>query len=726
MNRSYTYRFLLALVAFVLLISSIHPLPVFAQTTSSDAVELSFAQLGMAYPQSLPGPVSEIALRFNFPVDWQIQPGNVTLLLDISSTFSNLMPSETQQTISGLTGGDLHVSLNGQPILLKTLQENGDSTMEITFDSGLLKPVSRSGSNELLIRWDGSASCQMNLLSNITLLPSSRLLLIYDQGTPSFTLNDFPVPFIVEHALQPKSLTFLLSEDATLSEIHAALITSAGMGRLSAGKQQIKTMTLTDYLAQPAAKSPILVFAESERLEDAIRDALGLPAGLDLQAGEGSVQLFTLPTGGSGLWVSGDAAGIVKAAQVLSTGQVIAAGDGSAMRVNAVNIPPAEPASEDLSLQELGAGELVLSPTAGLTKSFDFFIPAGEEARPDASFDLVLSHSQQLDYLRSGLAINLNGYPMVSLRLNDQTSNEVLFRLILPTNLIHPGRNTLEVAANLSTRDLCSEVQESTAWLKISASSVMHLPLERATSTALSFKTFADYPDVYLSGIDLDNVMFVLSPLDAGSWPAAADLAFQLGSRLTDQNPLQLQLTAANQLDAAAVGNFNLIAVGRPLDLPLLTQPDQFPSLVFQEDNLLSEQSNLAMVTTPTGAADVGYTAIRGYPGAAHRVFLAVLGNNSTGLGYAVQTLTRPDVAQNNFAVTLGEGVQASWFDQGLARGEKLVPAAEDVPVVVDSDAALQFRIGLVSWAVPVMLGLLLVMILIIIFEFRKNARRAK
>ena len=365
----------------------------------------------------------------------------------------------------------------------------------------------------------------------------------------------------------------------------------------------------------------------------------------------------------------------------------------------------------------------MLSPTVGLTKSFDFFIPAGEEARPDASFDLVLSHSQQLDYLRSGLAVNLNGYPMVSLRLNDQTSNQVLFRLILPTNLIHPGRNTLEVTANLSTRDLCSEVVESTAWLKISASSVMHLPLERATSTALSFKTFTDFPDVYLSGNDLDNVMFVLSPQDTGSWPAVADLAFQLGSRLTDQNPIQFQLAAADQLDATAVEGLNLIAVGRPLDLPLLAQAEQFPSLVFGEDNLLSEQSNLAMVTTPTGAADVGYIAIRGYPGAAHRVFLAVLGNDPEGLAYAVKTLNHSQVAENNFAVMLGSGVQASWFDQGLARGEKLVTAVEDTPVVVDSDAALRFRIGLVSWAVPVMLGLLLVMILIIIFEFRKNAR---
>ena len=308
----------------------------------------------MAYPQSLPGPVAEYALHFNFPVDWQILPGNVTLLLDISASFSNLMPSETQATISGLTGGDLHVSLNGQPILLKTLQENGDSTMEITFDSGLIKPVSRSASNELLIRWDGSAACQMNLLSNITLLPSSRLLLAYDQGMPSFTLNDFPVPFWIEDALQPTSITFVLPEDATLSEIRAALITSAGLGRLSAGQQQIQTLTLTDYLANPATKSTILVFVEAERLEDSIRDALGIPAGLGLQAGEGSVQFFEMPTQGYGLLISGDAAGIVKAAQVLSTGQVIAAGDGTAMRVNAVNIPPAEPASEDLSLQ--GAG----------------------------------------------------------------------------------------------------------------------------------------------------------------------------------------------------------------------------------------------------------------------------------------------------------------------------------------------------------------------------------
>jgi hypothetical protein len=688
-------------------------------------IEITFSEMGLTSPQSLPGPVSEISLRFNFPLEWEITPGTMQLSLNIAAYFSNLMPSEEQEIITGLTGGNLSISLNGTPVLLETLQESGEATFEVNLDTDLLKEVSRSDANELIIRWDGSAACRMNLLSNITILPSSKMTLAYEPVSPSFTLNDYPVPFMVRNSLQPGLITLLLPEDATSAELRAALITSAGLGRLFAGKQHIRLLTVADYQAEGNQAKAILLFAEGTRLADDAIKALGYTNGMTVQAGEGTLQIFTHGNAGYGLLITGDADGIVKAAQVLSTGQLIAAGDGSTMRVNAVNVQPAVLGIETLTLQDLGAGELLLSPGSGYARSLDFYIPAGDEARPDASFDLILSHSQQLDYLRSGLTVKLNSYPIATLRLTDQTSNQVLFRLILPTNLIHPGRNTLTFAANLNTRDFCSEMTESTVWLKVSANSVLHLPLEKAESSALSNKKFSDFPDIFLSGRSLDNVMFLLSLDDAGSWTAAGDLAFHLGSVLVDRNPIQLQVSVIEDLEEPVSPENNLIIVGKPQNYPELVGEELFPSMAFTEDNLLSDQSNLSMVSIPSDAdASVGYLAIRGYPGAAQRVSLAVLGNSPLGLGYAVKSLGNPVLGDNNFAVAMGDGLQASWFDESIARGELQVKASEDDPIVVDSNAAYQFRLRLMSWVVPVMAALLLIMILIILLEIRKNKRR--
>ncbi len=689
--------------------------------TQALPVELSFTDLGMSGPLSLTGPVSQYSILFNFPAGWEPVSDSVELTLEINAYFSSLMPAEDQETITGLTGGDLSVILNGTTILLATLQDSGPQTLSAEFDPALFIPLSRGSVNELVLRWDGSAACSMNLLSSVTVLPGSLINFEYFQAQPDFSLNDFPVPFIVRDSIEPVDLVFLVPEDASPDEIQAALTASAGFGRLSEGRQNIRMQTLESYRVRSNSDETLLVFLENSKLDHSSFQSLGFTGPLTTAEGEGTIQMFSTGAGKTALLVTGDGEGIVKAAQLLSTGQVAAAGDPFRMNISEINPTKPDPGRENMSLQDLGAGELLFTPQTGFNQSFDFYVPVGEQARPDSAINMVLSHSQQLDYLRSGLTVSLNGFPVASIRLSDQTSNEAFFQLILPATVIRPGRNSLAFSSTLEIRDICGEKLEENTWMRVSAGSVLHLPLERAGSTALSPKYFGDFPGIFLSSRDLGDILIVLADDDPGAWFAANDLAFMLGSALPGQLPVQLEVAfVPHEEEQPEVSH--VILVGKSSDFPGMAAEDQFPALVFNEDSVLSDRSDLGVVFSPVGSADVGYAAIRGYSGQPHRTLLALLGNSPDGIDHALSSLASQQTSNHNFAVAVSDGVHASWYDDAIARGRTGDREAVETPQLVEgSDAALQFRQHLARWALPVLGLLLVIMAILAVHELRRS-----
>ena len=226
---------------------------------------------------------------------------------------------------------------------------------------------------------------------------------------------------------------------------------------------------------------------------------------------------------------------------------------------------------------------------------------------------------------------------------------------------------------------------------------------------------------MFLSGSNLDNVTFVLPSADFGSLQAAGKLAYQLGEALPHSELMQLHITWSDKIDPALTSGANLILVGKPLDFKTLADKNQFPSLAFTADNTLSAKSTLAMVTKPATSADVGYLAIRGYANGTNQVLMAVLGNSSAGISLAVDTVSRPDVGKNNFAVVVAEGVQASWLDQGISTGEVVQSSALATEVPTGANTAQQFKQGMLVWVLPVMAALLIALTLFLFIELRRK-----
>ena len=721
----------LAVIALIVAIGTTGQVNAALPTTDAEAVQsknlsagqtnLTFYDLNMDFPVSLDGPVSDFSIKFNPAGNW-LPTGTVTMDVHISAFFSSLVMPEDAGAVSGLVGGDLSVYLNDQLVQISTLQQSGDQVIHVEFDSARLKVPSRGGINVLRFRWDGSASCRMNLLSNVVIMPESTLAFSYVVSDAIISLNSFPVPFIIEDSLQPEPLMLVLPDTPSLEELRAALIVAAGVGQLSGGTQDLQVFRVSDYAPVGNNLNLIVVADFNSRKSEKVQK-LGKMVENQMNAGEGAISLFEPNIGGFGLLVTGDGEGIIKAAQVFSANQVLSSGDSETMIVSTVNPQVKTSGAEDTTLSDLGVGDILLTHTGGLSQSLDFYIPAGQQARADSYFGLIISHSQQLDYLSSGLQVKLNGSPTASIRLNDNTSIQNLFQLILPSSLIHAGRNTVELTADLNMLDMCSAPEAEVAWLRVSADSLLHIPLENAVASAVTPREFKDFPTLFLTGSRLDNVLMVLSPEEPGALQAAGMLAFQLGAALPQPDIVQLRAAWSDAYDTDQPEGTNIILIGKPSSFAQLAEKDYFPTMTFNPDNRLSPASRLEIVLDPAVDTNMGYLAIRGFTEGTSRVLLAVLGNNQAGIKYAVDAISSMEVAGSNFAMVVGKGVQSSWLDQGIATGKVEIAVTEETTIPEVSNATREFKTGLLTWALPLIISLLILAFTMVLLEAKMKAK---
>ena len=720
MKRSLLLRFLGFMIVVSMLAGMVGIQPAFAAGLTQATLNLT--TLGMNTPTILTGPVSEHSVEFNFPVEWFPEESG-KLTLNISAFFSSLVATESTDAVSGLVGGDLSAYLNDTLLGVTTLTQAGQQSVQFDFDASILKLASKDSVNELRIRWDGSISCSMNLLSSVTVYPDSVMEFSFADNPKSLSINDFPVPFIVEGSIEPVALKIVIPANPSAAELQAAMIVAAGVGQISNGQAQAELISIANYHPTTGLKQNILLVANNDTLQTLDLASLGISSQIGPVAGEGVLHYFK-PAGGYGLLVSGDETGIIKAAQVLAANQTLAAGDPATMFISAVNPPAVSMGQQDMTLADLGAGELVFSRPNQLDQSVEFYIPAGNQVRADASFDLVISHSQQLDYLNSSLQVKVNGYPAVSLRLNDNTSNQNLFTLIMPANLIRPGRNTVEFAADLNIRNLCTPPVESVAWLRVSSDSVLHLPLETAVGGSSVAKKFGDFPDAFFTGSGLNDVLLMIAPDDFGNLEAAARLAMTLGAGAPHNSIFQLNALYSNAPDTSLASGMSTILVGKPSDFAILSDKSAFPSLVFDADNTLSSQSAVELVSKPEAGANLGYIAIRGYDSSTSRVLMAVLGNTSTGVTQAVEAVINPKTAEYNFGMVTTDQALTSWLDEGIATGNiTITPPASATETPAENPVQL-FRSSMLKWVVPALAISLALALLFLYFEIRQGLRK--
>lgn len=696
--------------------------------------EYTLADLGYE-ERTLNGPFDALFVRFGLPPDWQLTSG-AQITLDM--TFFYSYPDATEEFgVAEVFGGIVQVAFNGETLTNVLLDERGDRSVTVNIPPDALISQRDDGRHILQLELISDESCFYGIDAVVVVKPSSRLILPHQVTDISTDLALLPRPIYQNDSIVPEITTFVVPDQPTTSELNAALAVVAGFGRLT-DEEILFSLVPHSGLTQELRETSHVVFVgKSSSLPELNNVALTVPAGSFTAPNgapdDGILQLAGSPwnSGKAVFVVSGDTdAGVLKAAQAFSTGAIVSGESPSVARIAAVNpgfIVTATPVSR--ALADLGYETQTRSGAGAVNLEYEFYVPPGQVPQGESYFDLHYAHSALMKFEDSGVVVSLNGEPIGSSNLSEETAQGRTLRASMPAGLIRPGNNRLAVTSGLIPFDVCAEFVTDNLWFTVFADSVIQLPLMPAPLDKSSRILDLDlYPDFLSLSPGVGSVAFVLPENDPVAWRSAANIAFNMGDD-TAWNMAEFGTYFGSNVPEDARQNHDLVIVGQAANLPIIAELSGAMPAPFDANSNVATLQDLQVTYRLPESSDLGYIELFEAPWNPERAVLAVLGSSPDGVAWAGDTISdralRGDLG-GDFAFVNGEQVVS--FDTRIYTGTSgttlatAVPEAEvsapifDVPVVVAERP---------TWILPAIAAALVLMVLIVIVAgisaIRKN-----
>lgn len=611
---------------------------------------ISLSDLGKGEIQ-LVGPYDSQAVRFGLPANWQLIPG-ATLDLMLTTAFN------TQGTGTGVdasvNGGMLTVRYNGVTIGMFPLSQIGNTMQRMSIPIDALQATHSDGRHDLTFVLDSGLNCDTNQHTQVVILPSSTFTFPHEITSPDLSLLSFPRP-LYQQSIIPDTALLVVPDQPTAAELQGALTVSAGLTNLTNGGLGLQVVTASEVTPDQLAANHLILVGNPASLPQLATLSLPLAVSggsFDLpQPDDGVIMMATSPWNPArvALVISGNSdAGVVKASQAVSTGVLRPNSTNSLAIVESVEPQPALSQTADQSLADLGYPQDTLSGLGVSSAVYDFYVPAGQTLTSEAYFDLNYAHSGLLDYSRSGLSVLLNGQPVSSIPLNENSAKQTFNtqRITLPASAVVTGLNHLEVSANLIPLNDCSTLdgnlsngQWPTLWATIWPESRLHLPMQPTSVSPASIMGLNDYPAPFVFDPALGTTAFVLQKNNPDSWRLASQIAGYLGNRANGALTT-LKAFYADDVPADARGQYNLLAIGQPSQLPLMEEIKEKLPISFDSGSDLPEEKGVLVIYRIPDNTPLGYIELMTSPWNDQNVLMAVLGSTAQGVQWASTALT--------------------------------------------------------------------------------------
>ncbi len=673
--------------------------PVSAAPLQDKAI-LSLADFGAGSDIVLHGPYDLSHLRFSLPANWAVQDGG-SLNLMISAYYSGEIPTQNQGQPDSFLGALLDVSINGHLLQSVGLRAGDNIVYQVPMAPADLSSNRQDGTLDLTFFLDASVDCNYDYHhTTVMIARASQAVLPYSEIPLQMDLHRLPWPIYQEGLLASQSATVVVPAQASASELRAGLLTMASFGRMSASKLPLALISADELTDDIRNQSNLIIVGKASALPILANAALPVPIkdsrynSADMQADDGVVQITASPWNSAKtlLLIGGNTdAGVVKAAQALSTGSLQTAGAPTysiVAQVNPSNInvagsEEAAASGDDWTFASLGYATETLNGPGTNWFSYTFTIPTGQVAAADPTLKLVYSNSALVDPQRSGADVYLNGDLGGSVRFAEDASSMVTASIVLPRSSTHPGRNRLDIAVTLIPRDVCSIFTFNGLWITIYPDSVLHLPLVPASATAFALEDLSAFPYPFANDPSLGSTVFVVPETDHNAWTAAGSLAYDLGTQAGGA-VLAFGAAYSGQLNDT-VKKQDLILVGMPKDIGILLEmKDSLPAYFDRGSNaaiLPSQQVTYRISPTK----DLGYLELLKSPFADGRAIIGVLGTTGNGVTSAAKAILAAAVRENlkgNFVTVDGDQTAVVDTRSGLGIGQ--LPSALGTSVAAD------------------------------------------
>lgn len=710
--------------------------------SQSEEEMLTFAQLG-ENDTLMQGPFSTMRLRFGLPSNWAFEAeSNLQLTLTsslVTNTDSAVLPGQS-------IGASMLVTLNKKLLATIPLVAGTDVAYNIPISPDALVSISSDGRQDLVISLDARVDCDPATFAQTTVVVSSASFLnfSYIEQSAVADLSLLPRPIYQKDSIRPVNAILVVPDAPSALEMQAAMIVSAGFGRMTDGVQSLTLLTTSQFTEDIRADSNVVFVGASSALP--VLQGVILPASLvngsfsleGVQPEDGVIQMATSPWnfGRSVLVVSGNSdAGVLKAAKALSTG-ALQAGENPALavvaEVNPSNNVDFGSSSDSLpqinqTFADLGYDLITVSGVGLGEIAVEFFISPGLIIGEDSYLDLTFNNSSLADYNNSGISILLNNHIIGDARLSDQTTASITKRIRIPQSVVVPGINQIRIQAYLATPSLCSAV-DNNLWLTVMPESLLHLPLVAEPIGNLDLADLSVYPYPFINVPTLSDTAFILSN-SPSSWAVASQIASNLGS-LAKGTIIDLEVAFDGQIPDEIRDNNDLIIVGLPADLEIINELNGSLPGPFEAGGNSAIIKNQQILYRFSSDLDLGYLELLDAPWDDARAVLAVVGNSEDGVnlagGVLVDTLLRNRL-RGNFALINGVNVTVADTRTGFGLGSLSSESTdssvviESTPVVVETTTTTTTAPRL-TW-IPFVIAVLFVLIIVVLFLAIRTSR---
>lgn len=678
----------LTLSLLALLITNIYPVSALGiqnQSTDLTGDVFTFGQLGYAEKVMI-SPYDSLQILFGVPSNWALIPGT-ELTLRFNYASSQVVPAV--DGLGGIPGGTLRVSFNGVTLKTILLTANGDFVETISLPSDALIANSVDGRHRISFLFDSRFNCD-DAAANSSLIISAASSIDLKHEivpiTPDLTI--FPRPIYQPDSIIPSLTTIVIPDNPSEAEMRAALTVSAGLGALTNGRLQYRMVSAAQVSEAQKSDSSIILVGLPKSLP--VLQDVSVPYPLQngtwtlagMEPDDGLVQMALSPWNQNNvaLVVSGNSeAGLVKAAQAISAGNLVPTGRPDVSVISAVNpFSVSDTVPQDQTLFSLGYENRALGGFEGTYLSYFFPASAEQVLSIGGYIDFVSSHTNLLDFERSGITVYLNRTFVGSIKFTGDVDQVTTTRLNLLPGTIRRGNNLLEIYSDLVPIYDCYSPDLSSSTVVVSGLTNIHLPVTDQQIELNTLLKLNDYPSMFMTDRNLSDLAFIVARNDPTGWEVASKLAFDIGAAASI--PIaNFEVSYGDSVPAPVRNERSLILVGRASNMPILAElNDKLPAPFAPESDEATQPALLVNYRLLPGIS-VGYLQLIQSPWNAANTILVVAGNTDAGLPMAGEKLTRSEFSSQlngNFAVLYADQILTT--DTRL--GQSKEPVISDLP----------------------------------------------
>jgi cellulose synthase operon protein B len=735
-------KLILLIILFGILFLTVFTTPAYASQDIVKSFQLQAAQLEntflfqqLGYSEKLlTGPFDSTNLFFSLPANIKLAPGS-SLFLKYALAWSG-GASEAPSTAG--VSGTLLVYFNDE--LIDTIILSSDSPLEkeITIPETALNAVEKDGRYRLRLFLNADVNCKYdNVHTTLLISKNSQFNLQYAEVTPITDLTILPRPIYQPDSILPNSALVVIPDNPEAFELQAALTAMAGLGSITNGQLNAGLVTNSKLTPELAASNQLIYVGLAKNFP--ILQNVNLPiaissTGLAVDQAhntDGVIEIGVSPWSPAHivLFVGGNTEeAVVKAAQAFSTGNIIAVEKPNVSLVATVNPTSQETVYlEDQTFEDLGYESQTLGSFGENYFAYTFYVSAEQASSAGAYIDLVISHSDLLDYNSTGLTVLLNGEAVGGLQLSKETPITTQIKFV--PGVLRRGINRLEIVSDIVPYYNCYATDLLSTWITVNNSSNIHLPISDEKLNLGDIANLRDFPYMFLENRNLSDLAFVLAMNDPSSWDYASRVAYYIGAK--GSVPLvNLYATYADHISDETLKQYNLLAFGQASTLPFISKINDVLPAPFKSGSDEAVQPSMLVNYSLLPDTSVGYLQMLTSPWNPDHVILAVLGNTADGVPMAGTTLIKDDLVARlagNFAVLYTDQVVTTDTRLGVSKESIIaeLPIAVTVTPTPEIVAPITTPVVVESrpqWILPAF-GLVTIVILgFLVFMLRKES----